>query len=326
MDCRRSAWRGVARSASRVLRLATMFTTMNAALLVGFWLWASGRPARRLAADGEVACSQRCVTRCRSPSVPAARAAATAPPGGVCSFTLPAVSGLLARPVLLVVSGGARASGISRIACWSASRCSRPSCRSCGRGVRTDVYIHWIQGRGNLIVGDDVLVDGKCSITFASRYAPDPTLVDRRPHRHRSRLPVRHRQADHHRPTLSNRQRRVDVRFVGSPARRRTPGAPAWPPSDADVRPITIGDNVWIGGRAIIHPGVTIGDHSVDLGRRGRHERRAAADRRRRQSRPRVMAYQPAAPSGRAGGERLQSMREETLMSVDEAAGLAPRE
>ncbi|HEY6360340.1 MAG TPA: glycosyltransferase family 2 protein [Vicinamibacterales bacterium] len=31
-----------ARSAPRVLRLATMFTTMNAALLVGFWLWASG--------------------------------------------------------------------------------------------------------------------------------------------------------------------------------------------------------------------------------------------------------------------------------------------
>ncbi len=28
-------------------------------------------------------------------------------------------------------------------------------------------------------------------------------------------------------------------------------------------RPITIGDNVWIGGRAIIHPGVTIGDHSI---------------------------------------------------------------
>jgi hypothetical protein len=29
-------------AAPRALRLATMFTTMNAALLVGFWLWASG--------------------------------------------------------------------------------------------------------------------------------------------------------------------------------------------------------------------------------------------------------------------------------------------
>ena len=33
--------------------------------------------------------------------------------------------------------------------------------------------------------------------------------------------------------------------------------------SSDDVRPITVGDNVWIGGRAIIHPGVTIGDQSV---------------------------------------------------------------
>jgi maltose O-acetyltransferase len=29
------------------------------------------------------------------------------------------------------------------------------------------------------------------------------------------------------------------------------------------ARPITIGDNVWIGGGAIVCPGVTIGDNSV---------------------------------------------------------------
>ena len=28
-------------------------------------------------------------------------------------------------------------------------------------------------------------------------------------------------------------------------------------------KPVTIGDNVWIGGRAIINPGVTIGDNAV---------------------------------------------------------------
>jgi acetyltransferase-like isoleucine patch superfamily enzyme len=30
-----------------------------------------------------------------------------------------------------------------------------------------------------------------------------------------------------------------------------------------DVQPITIGDNVWIGGSCIIYPGVTIGNGSV---------------------------------------------------------------
>ena len=35
------------------------------------------------------------------------------------------------------------------------------------------------------------------------------------------------------------------------------------PPRLEDVRPITIGDNVWIGQRSIITPGVTIGDGSI---------------------------------------------------------------
>ncbi|KTY97558.1 maltose O-acetyltransferase, partial [Salmonella enterica subsp. arizonae serovar 18:z4,z23:- str. CVM N9135] len=28
-------------------------------------------------------------------------------------------------------------------------------------------------------------------------------------------------------------------------------------------KPVTIGNNVWIGGRAVINPGVTIGDNAV---------------------------------------------------------------
>jgi len=32
------------------------------------------------------------------------------------------------------------------------------------------------------------------------------------------------------------------------------------PPDADDVRPITIGDNVWIGQRSILFPGVTIGE------------------------------------------------------------------
>ncbi len=35
------------------------------------------------------------------------------------------------------------------------------------------------------------------------------------------------------------------------------------PPKPEDVRPIKIGDNVWIGTRAVIHPGVEIGEGSI---------------------------------------------------------------
>jgi len=29
------------------------------------------------------------------------------------------------------------------------------------------------------------------------------------------------------------------------------------------AKPVTIGDNVWIGGQAVVNPGVTVGDDSV---------------------------------------------------------------
>src|SRR5690242_2463696 len=37
-------------------------------------------------------------------------------------------------------------------------------CTRYGRNLRTDAYIHWVSGIGDLICGDDVLFDGKCSI------------------------------------------------------------------------------------------------------------------------------------------------------------------
>ena len=50
-------------------------------------------------------------------------------------------------------------------------------CTKHGRGVHTGVFFHWIQGRGELIVGDNVLIDGKCSFTFAARFSDKPTLI-----------------------------------------------------------------------------------------------------------------------------------------------------
>src|SRR5437868_11908541 len=50
-------------------------------------------------------------------------------------------------------------------------------CTRYGRGVRTGVFVHWVQGRGVILLGDDVLIDGKCSFTFASSFCDDPTLI-----------------------------------------------------------------------------------------------------------------------------------------------------
>jgi acetyltransferase-like isoleucine patch superfamily enzyme len=138
----------------------------------------------------------------------------------------------------------------------------KAACRSYGRGVHTDVYLHWIQGHGDLIVGNDVLVDGKCSITFASRYTATPrlTIGDHTGIGHDCRFTVgKHIDIGRH------------CRIAAGVWMFDSSGHPAEPysrlrglaASTAEVRPIRIGDNVWVGGRAIVHPGVTIGPHSI---------------------------------------------------------------
>ena len=135
-------------------------------------------------------------------------------------------------------------------------------CHSYGKNLRTDVYIHWIQGRGHIIVGDDVLFDGKCSITFAARYVAHPTL------RVGSRTGIGNGCSIAVAKSITIGEH---CRIAGGVWMFDSSGHPAdpvarlnnAPAADQDVRPIVISDNVWIGGRAVIFPGVTIGEGSV---------------------------------------------------------------
>jgi len=135
-------------------------------------------------------------------------------------------------------------------------------CKSYGRGLRTGVYFHWVQGRGELIIGNDVHIDGKCSFSFAARYSETPTLII----------------GDHSGIGYgcsfgigkqikigSNCRIAMDVQMFDSPGHPADPESrlAGMPPSSEEVRPITVGDNVWIGLRSIIYPGVSIGDNSV---------------------------------------------------------------
>ncbi|MBS0265319.1 MAG: amino acid adenylation domain-containing protein [Planctomycetes bacterium] len=135
-------------------------------------------------------------------------------------------------------------------------------CRKCGRGVRTGVYIHWVMGQGDLIVGDHVMVDGKCSFTFAARFSETPTLS------------IGNNSAIGHNGMFTvgkqitiGRKCRIasDVWMFDSGGHSLNPDDRLTnQPLDAlAVRPIEIGDNVWIGRRVVIFPGVTIGEGSV---------------------------------------------------------------
>ncbi|WP_165066861.1 acyltransferase [Paludisphaera rhizosphaerae] len=190
---------------------------------------------------------------------PAARAARSIRQR-VLDFTLPAP-----RPLVLPIVWtflALRAAYYFAVRVFVCEPFFKASCRRCGRGVRTGVYIHWIQGPGQIIVGDGVLVDGKCAFSFAARYCESPTLEigDLTEIGHGCRFTVGKRITIGRRCHLSSSVWMFDSSGHPSDAGRRAAGLPA---DDADVRPITLGNDVWIGSCAMIHPGVSLGDGCV---------------------------------------------------------------
>ena len=135
-------------------------------------------------------------------------------------------------------------------------------CTRYGRNVHTGVFVHWIQGRGQLIVGDNVTIDGKCCFVFAVRYSELPTL------RIGNNVEIGHASAFTvgREITIGNNVMiAANVAMFDSPGHPTDPalrlaGSPALP---EDVKPIRIEDNVWIGSGAIIYPGVTIREGSI---------------------------------------------------------------
>lgn len=135
-------------------------------------------------------------------------------------------------------------------------------CTSVGRGFRADAFVHWVNGRGRIIIGDDVLIDGKCSFTFAARFSDHPTL------RVGNRTKIGHACVFVVANEITIGE---DCRIAGGASFRDSPGHPLDPearrrgeppPADA-IKQIVVEDNVWVGSGAIIHSGVRIGTGSV---------------------------------------------------------------
>lgn len=138
----------------------------------------------------------------------------------------------------------------------------RSYCEKVGTGFRTGVFVHWVQGRGRIVIGDDVTLDGKSSFSFASRFSEQPTLTigDRTGIGHNCSFAVANRIDIGEDCRIA-----LGVTIFDSPGHPLEPedrkrGAPPQPEA---VRPVKIGDNVWIGAGAIVYPGVTIGEGSV---------------------------------------------------------------
>ena len=135
-------------------------------------------------------------------------------------------------------------------------------CTRYGRGLHTDVHLPWIEGRGEIFVGNHVLFDGKCVISFAARFTSRPLLEigDHTCIGHNCAFTVGKRITVGRHCHIASDVWLFDSSGHPTDPAERLSGAP---PAADEVRPITIGDNVWIGRRAIVFPGVSIGEGSV---------------------------------------------------------------
>jgi acetyltransferase-like isoleucine patch superfamily enzyme len=195
----------------------------------------------------------------RTSNHPAARAVRSAV-FGARNFTLP-VPRLVVLPVVKLFL--ALRAGFYWT--WRVLVCEpffKVQCARYGTGVHTGTFLHWIMGAGDIVVGDRVRIEGKCSFVFASVLPDRPVLEigDDTYVNHLCTFIVAQR------VTIGrNVMVAANVTIFDSPghpldAERRIAGLP---PSPEEIRPVAIGDKVWIGTGARIFPGVTIGEGSV---------------------------------------------------------------
>jgi acetyltransferase-like isoleucine patch superfamily enzyme len=179
---------------------------------------------------------------------------------GVLAFHLPAPR-FLVRPMLAVfLSLRSIFYFVKRV--FICEPLFKAYCARYGKNLRTGTFIHWVEGKGDILVGDNVELDGKISFAFAARFAARPTLVigDNTGIAHGCTFVVGRRiQIGSH---CMIAQGVTVFGSNGHPADLAARQAHL-PLPDAEVRDVVIGDWVWIGQHSIVFPGVRIGEGSV---------------------------------------------------------------
>jgi acetyltransferase-like isoleucine patch superfamily enzyme len=176
------------------------------------------------------------------------------------TFSLP-VPGIAAKPFALLYIA-VRSTYFFLFRVLLAEPFFRSYCKQVGRNFHTGAHLHWVMGKGEISIGDDVMIDGRCNFFFALRYCEMPklTIGDRTGIGHSCSFVVG-------REITFGRDCRIGggVSFFDTPGHPNDPEARlrGEPARSEDVRPIQVGDNVWIGSSSTIFPGVVIGDNSV---------------------------------------------------------------
>lgn len=135
-------------------------------------------------------------------------------------------------------------------------------CESVGKRFRTSTFLHWVQGDGRIVIGDDVLLNGKCSIMFAYRYVENPVLLigDGVDISHQCSFVIGRRVEIGSRTMIGGGVSIRDSNGHPTGYEERKKGAAL---DAAEVLPVIIEEDCWIGAGTSIGPGVRIGKGSV---------------------------------------------------------------
>jgi acetyltransferase-like isoleucine patch superfamily enzyme len=179
------------------------------------------------------------------------------------TFNVPAPR-VVFRPILLTYLAARSAIHFVRRVFY-ATPLFKAYCKQYGRGLRTGIYLHWVMGKGDLILGENVWLDGLSTFTFAARFSDHPTLIigDNSGIGHGSNITVAKQVTIGRNCTVSGGVTITDSNGHNSDPAARGTWLNCQAPDEDSVRPVTIGDGVWIGKKAIIGPGVKIGEGSV---------------------------------------------------------------
>lgn len=175
-------------------------------------------------------------------------------------FSIPAPK-IIVKPLLLGFLG-VRSAYYFFLRVFICEPAFKAYCTKLGKNFHTGVFLHWVQGSGRFIIGDNVRIDGRCNFFFAARYSDNPTLTigDNSGIGHGCAFVVGRSITIGRHCRLGSNIQMFDTPGHPSDPAARLEGQPARP---EDVRSIEIGNNVWIGSSSIIYPGVVIGEDSV---------------------------------------------------------------
>ncbi len=135
-------------------------------------------------------------------------------------------------------------------------------CTRYGQRVRTGIFLHWVDGKGDILLGDDVLIDGKCAFLFDARYNEHPTLEvgDHTVISHKCQFTIGRRITIGRHCLIAANACFFDSDGYPTDPSQRLSGVP---PSADHAQAIVLEDNVWVGTGVFILKGVTIGSGSV---------------------------------------------------------------